>query len=209
MVLLLFSKHILLPILMWMLTLYHGKSWSWCGISFLASPRQLSSFRVNQRQICWHHDIPINVIFITLWKLHYFYKFGGWMHSTIPASFRWVQSKCLAEHVTSLSHSSGPFLGGGSLASYTSQHVGRFSSLVSHHKRTFFSRPGAKGSAMAAFNPFAAQWCVAQTRIPFLGLSGSGRGNSSIYSAGLWALLEWIGWIGVLERIYKNANICP
>ena len=51
-------------------------------------------------------------------------------------------------------------LDGGSLASHSSQHVGRCSSVVSHHKRSHcgcFSRPGAQGSVISAFNPLAAQ----------------------------------------------------
>ena len=56
--------------------------------------------------------------------------------------------------------SGGTMLHGGSLASHSSQHVGRCSSVVSHHKRSHcgcFSRPGSQGSAISAFNPLAAQ----------------------------------------------------
>ena len=56
--------------------------------------------------------------------------------------------------------SGGTMLDGGSLASHHSQHAGRCSSAVSHHKRSChgcFSRPGAQGSAISAFNPLAAQ----------------------------------------------------
>ena len=54
-------------------------------------------------------------------------------------------------------------LDGGSLASHHSQHVGRCSSAVSHHKRSHhgcLGRPGTQGSVLSAFNPLAAQWCV-------------------------------------------------
>ena len=54
-------------------------------------------------------------------------------------------------------------LDGGSLASHSSQYVGRCSSAVSHLKRSHhgcFSRPGTQGSAISAFNPLVAQWCV-------------------------------------------------
>ena len=59
--------------------------------------------------------------------------------------------------------SGGSMLDGGSLASHSSQHVGRCSSVVSHHKRSHhgcFGRPGTEGSEISAFNPFAAQQCV-------------------------------------------------
>ena len=54
-------------------------------------------------------------------------------------------------------------LEGGSLVSHHSQNVGRHSSAMSHHKRSCcgcFGCPGAQGSAISAFNPLAAQWCV-------------------------------------------------
>ena len=54
-------------------------------------------------------------------------------------------------------------LDGGSLASHSSQHAGRCSSEVSHHKRSrhgCFGRPGTQGSVISAFNPLAAQQCV-------------------------------------------------
>ena len=56
--------------------------------------------------------------------------------------------------------SSGTMLDGGSLAPHRSQHVGRHSSVVSHHERPHhgcFCRPCAQGSAISAFNPLAAQ----------------------------------------------------
>ena len=56
--------------------------------------------------------------------------------------------------------SGGSMLDGSSLASHSSQHAGRHSSVVSHCKRSHhgcFGRPGAQGSAISAFNPLAAQ----------------------------------------------------
>ena len=56
--------------------------------------------------------------------------------------------------------SGGAMLDEGSLASHSSQHVGRCSSVVSHHKKSHhgcFGRSGAQGSAVSAFNPLAAQ----------------------------------------------------
>ena len=57
----------------------------------------------------------------------------------------------------------GTMLEGGSLAPHSSQHVGRHSLVVFHHKRSChgcFDRQGAQGSAISAFNPLAAQQCV-------------------------------------------------
>ena len=54
-------------------------------------------------------------------------------------------------------------LDGGSLASHSSQDVGRHLSALSHHKRSFygcFGRQHAQGSAISAFNPLAVQRCV-------------------------------------------------
>ena len=56
--------------------------------------------------------------------------------------------------------SGGSMLDGGSLASHSSQHAGRHSSVVSHRKRSrhgCLGRPGAQGSVVSAFNPLAAQ----------------------------------------------------
>ena len=54
----------------------------------------------------------------------------------------------------------GTMLDGGSLAPLSSQHVGRHTSTVSHHKRSHhgcFSRPDAQGSAISAFKHLTAQ----------------------------------------------------
>ena len=94
--------------------------------------------------------------------------------------------------------SGGTMLDGGSLASHHSQHVGRCSSAMSHHKRSCgcFNGPGAQGSAISAFNPLAAQQCV---------LCRQGF-SSSVYQAvvgatwaSTWKLYqqswkEWAGW---------------
>ena len=64
---------------------------------------------------------------------------------------------------TWLFDSGGTMLDGGSLTLHSSQHLGRHSSAVPHHKRSHhgcFSRPGAQGSAISAFNSLAAQQCV-------------------------------------------------
>ena len=95
--------------------------------------------------------------------------------------------------------SGGSMLDGGSLTSHSSQRAGRCSSAVPSCKRSrcgCFSRPGAQGSPISAFNPLGCSaMCAIQTRVLFLGLSGSGRGNSNIYIKGLPAVLEGVGWV--------------
>ena len=69
-------------------------------------------------------------------------------------------SSTTCQQSTQTFSSGGSMLDGGSLASHSSQHAGRSSSVVSHHKRSHcgcFSRPGTQGSEISAFNPLAAQ----------------------------------------------------
>ena len=108
--------------------------------------------------------------------------------------------------------SGGSMLDGGSLASHSSQHAGRCSSELSHHKRSHhgcFSRPGTQGSVISAFNPLAAQQCAMQTGVLFLRLSGSGGGNSNVYIKGLPAVLEGVGWLLCLTGFTKQCHLCP
>ena len=86
-----------------------------------------------------------------------------------PALVSLVLSKFLTEmsRSTQMFYSDGTMLDGGSLASYSSQHVGRCSSAVPHLNRSHhgcFSRPCAQRSAICAFNPSAAQQCVLCTQ---------------------------------------------
>ena len=48
-----------------------------------------------------------------------------------------------------------------------------------------FNKLGAQGSAIAVFIPLAAQSCIAQTMVFFFSMSGSGRGDLSVYNKGL------------------------
>ena len=110
--------------------------------------------------------------------------------------------------------SGGSMLDGGSLASHSSQHAGRCSSAVSHHKRSrcgCFGRPGAQGSVISAFNPLAAQQCVLCTDRGSLPSSVRQlcRGNSNIYIKGLPAVLEGGGPGGVLDRFYQTMSSLP
>ena len=109
--------------------------------------------------------------------------------------------------------SGGSMLDGGSLASHSSQHAGRHSSVVSHCKRSrcgCLGRPGAEGSAVSAFNPLGCSaMCVMPTRVLFLSLSGSGRGNSNVYVMGLPAVLEGVGWVVCSTGFTKQCHLCP
>ena len=64
---------------------------------------------------------------------------------------------------THTSYSSATLLDGSSLASHSSQHVGKYPLLVSHCKRPqhgCFSQPHSQGSTIIGFKPLAAQRCV-------------------------------------------------
>ena len=102
---------------------------------------------------------------------------------------------------------------GGTLASHNSQHVGRCFSVVSHCKKSHhgcFSRPGTQGSAISAFNPLAdSAMCAMQTGVLFLGLSGSGRGNSKVYVKGLPAVLEGVGQLVCSTGFTKQCHLFP
>ena len=109
----------------------------------LESPLPLGAFRLNAFN---HH-----------WPFQVGYKFPP------PALVPLVLSKFLAEHVNGQLRQLilvVPCWDGNSLAPHSSQHVGRCSSAVPHHKRSChgcLGRPGVQGSAICAFNPLAVQ----------------------------------------------------
>ena len=110
------------------------------------------------------------------------------------------------------SHSCGTMLDGSSLAFPSSQHVGRWSSLVSNHKRFHhrcFSRPGVQGSPSAALNSLAAHRCVAKIRILFFSLSHSGRVDSRINYNSLPAVLGKMGRLMCSKGYTKQCHFCP
>ena len=147
------------------------------GIFSLGWLKQLFTSGAFQRWTCWHPLIPLNASIITPWNLHYLWGPWGWMPSPsldVSGKFH-VSSSYISpsssvqvfgiacQRSTQTFCSGGTMLDGGSLASHSSQHVGRHSLAVSHPKRSFhgcFRRPGTQGSAISAFNPLAAQWCV-------------------------------------------------
>ena len=109
------------------------------------------------------------------------------------------------------SHSSGSLLDGGSLASHSSQHVGRHSS-GSHHKGPYcgcFCRSGDQGSAMAAFNPLVAKRCLLCIQgCSSSVLSGNGGGNTCTYNVGLWGVLERMSGLVCSKGCTKQCHIC-
>ena len=100
---------------------------------------------------------------------------------------------------TQMFDSGGTMLDGGSLDPHSSQHVGRHSSAVPHHKRSChgcLSRPGIQGSAISAFNPLAAQQCVLCRQGFSLSVcqvvaGATGTSMSKVYQQ-CWK--EWEGW---------------
>ena len=108
--------------------------------------------------------------------------------------------------------SGGSMLDGSSLASHSSQHAGRCSSVVSHHKRSCcgcFGRPGTQGSAISAFNPlllsnvcYANKGSLPQSVRQWQGqLKRLHQGSTS--SAG------GSGPVGVLDRVYQTVPSLP
>ena len=53
------------------------------------------------------------------------------------------------------------------------------------------------------------EMCIAQTRVPFLSLSGGGRVDLSIYYKGLPTMLERVDQMVCLRGCAKQCDICP
>ena len=94
--------------------------------------------------------------------------------------------------------SGSTMLAGGSLAPHSSQHVGRYSWVVPLHKRSCgcLSRQGDQGSAISAFNPLAAQWCVScrqgfSSSVCQAVVGATWTSMSKVYQQ-CWK--EWAGW---------------
>ena len=102
--------------------------------------------------------------------------------------------------------SGGTILDTGSLASHSSQNIDRHSLALAQHKwscHACFSRPCAQGSAISAFIHLAVQRCVLCIQGFFLGLSGSGGDNSSIYIQRSTSNVGRNGQIVVLKKVYN------
>ena len=181
---------------------------------------------IKLRWICWHPLVPCSVSSITIWKIHYLWGLGL---ECIQPSFDISGKLCLSSSCIISSgsvqcsgrtchgsiqtfDSCGTMLDGGSLASQSSQPIGRHSSALSCNKRPCHGSidgPGTQGSAISVFNLLAAQKSVVWTRGLFLSLSNSGRGNFSIFNKGLPAMLERMGRLVCSRGCTKQCHICP
>ena len=112
-----------------------------------------------------------------------------------------------------MADSGGTMLDGGSLAPHSSQHVGRCSLAVAHHKRSChgcLSRPGTQGSTISAFNPLADQQCVLHRQ----GFSSSvcqavvGATLASMTKVYQQCWKEWAGWCA-WKGVPNNAISAP
>ena len=109
-------------------------------------------------------------------------------------------------------YSGGIMFDGGSLASHHFQHVGRHSSLVCHHKDLIMDVSVGQvlnGLPLLPLTHWMLNMCVVQTRVLFLSLLGSHRGNSNIYSKRLSAVFERMGSLVCLRGCTKQCFFCP
>ena len=206
--------------------IYPGLSCLQGAIFFLRWLKRLFAFGASQMWICWHLAVPLHASIITSWKLHYS---GGLVVECLQPSLDisgriCVSSSCISSsssvHVsgrtcqrsTQTFDSSGTILDGGSLDSNISQHIGRCSSVLSHHKRSHlgcFNRPCAQGSVISAFNPLAVESCVLHRQ----------EFSSSVCQAVVGAILGSMkkstsnvgrNWqVGVFESVPNNAMSFP
>ena len=108
--------------------------------------------------------------------------------------------------------SSGTMLDGVSMASHSSQHVGRCFLTVSHCKRSHhgcFSRPGTQGSAISTFNPLAAQQHVLHRQGFSSSVCQAVMGNTNVYIKGLPAVPEGMGQLVFSTGFTKQCHLCP
>ena len=129
---------------------------------------------------------------ITLGKSYELFVF-----SSCTSSFSSIQVSSRTCHRSiQTSISSCSLLDQSSLVSHSSQNVRKPYLSVSYFKVCVL-----KGLPLLT--------CVAWTRVFFLSLSGSGKGESSIYNKGLQAVLERMGRLVCLRGCTKQCHICP
>ena len=109
--------------------------------------------------------------------------------------------------------SGGAMLDGGSLASHSSQHVGRCSLAVSHCKRSHrgcFHLPGTQGSVISAFNPLAAEWHVLCRQQFSSSVCQAVVGATQMSTPKLYQQCwkEWAGWCAH-QHLSNNAISAP
>ena len=157
--------------------------------------------------------MSINVSINTVWKFCWLWKPWGWMLSTVHSSFKWVMyfllHKFQCQRSIQACNSCHNSLDGGSLASYCSQHAWRHILSVSLGKRSHqrcFGRMAAQGSAIATFNPLAAQRCV---------LLRQGFSSQALIGQVRYVQQRFTGSVGknghvdVLEKVYQLCLFCP
>ena len=141
--------------------------------------------------------------------------FSGKLHvstsSSSPSSSVQVSGRTCQWSIQTFD-SCGTLLDGGSLASHSSQHVGRCSSVVSHHEISHivcFGRPGTQESVISAFNPLVPQQHVLHRQGSLPWSVRQLQGNSNIYVKGLSAVLERMVRLVCLTGFTKQCHICP
>ena len=200
-----------------------------CFLSNIFSLRllkQLFAFGAYQRWVCWHPPVPLNA---TLLHLGNSTTSGGLGVEYLQPSFDVSGKLCVSYSCISSSssiqvpdktcqkstqtfHSGGTMLDGGSLASHSSQHVGRCSLTLSHHKRSHhgcFSRPCAQGSSISAFNPFTAQRCVLCRQGFSFSFCQAVAGATQASTSNLPAVLEGMDRLVCSGVCTKECHICP
>ena len=173
------------------------------GIFFLRWFRQLFTFGAFQRWTHGHLLIPLNASIITHWNLHYCWglrveclqpsvAISGRLHvssSSISSSGSVQVSGRTCQRSTQTIDSGGTMFDRGSLASHSSQHVGRHSLAVLHHKR---SHCVLKGLPYLHLTLWLLSNVCFTDRVLFLGLSWATWVSTSKVYQQCWK--EWPGW---------------
>ena len=134
----------------------------------------------------------------------------SYLHLSCPGPVPFSGKTCHRSIQTS--YSSGTLLDGGSLASHSSNHVGRHSSSIAHCKRPYhgcFSHLGVQGSAITAFNPLAAHRCVLQRHGFFPPSVRQWQRQIKCLEQKITSNSGRNGLVRVLLRCTKQCHFCP
>ena len=190
MVLLLF-QHIYLPISLWKLTISLRVSWFQSGNCFLTYLMLHFIFGIYQRLICWPPHIPMSALLclgksptsclgVECFQPSLDISVELCLSSPSLSSPGSVQIPGRTSHRSSqTSYSIAILLNGSSFASHHSTCWQMFLIVKDLTVDVVVSQVLKGRSVIHAFNPLAAQRCVAQTRVLFLSLPGSGRGDQA------------------------------
>ena len=224
---LLFFQHTFLLTSMWRQIFCPGIGYFQSGTFPLRWHRQLFIFGAFQRWTllasscstqCQHYftletPLPLGALGLNVfshpWNFQVSYMFPPL--ALVPL----VVSTFLAEHVSGqLRHLLlvAPCWMEAPWASHSSQHVGRCSSVVSHHKRSCcgcFSRPGTQGSAISAFNLWLlSDVCYAnRDSLPWSVRQWQGQLEHLCQGSTSSAGRNWL--VGVLDRVYQKMPSLP